>query len=156
MVNGATRYEWRLNQGSLQSESANTTRTSRMDLNVGDNTFDLRACNASGCGELATINVEYRRNSPFLPRLDVSYDGGGDGRDSSDEEDYTFSWRSDSQVSYYRLRLNEENWVNIGLVHSTTVGPLIIGSNAVDLRACNEGGCSEVARIYVSFSGEED
>ena len=156
LVNGATHYEWRLNQGSLQSESANTTRTSRMDLNVGDNTFDLRACNASGCGEFATINVEYRRNSPFLPRLDVSYDGGGDGRDSSDEEDYTFSWRSDSQVSYYRLRLNEENWVNIGLVHSTSVGPLIIGSNAVDLRACNEGGCSEVARIYVTFYGEED
>ncbi|WP_210412700.1 wall-associated protein [Luteimonas granuli] len=141
-VAAATSYQLqeRSGTGSWSTvHDAAATSTSVSGKAAGSWGYQVRACNAAGCGvwsSIATVQVIHSPSSaPVLAVPGASITG-----------DYTVSWNSVTSSTRYELeeQLNDGGWTPIHNAAATAkaVSGKATGAWAYRVRACNDAGCS--------------
>jgi len=175
-VPGATHYNVRANNwtNSTQRDPRNncpgsphylcvdvlTTASITLPVNPGSSYgFFLQACNASGCGAVASANFVVNQ-APTIPGLPTSLTPQ-DGFQIAATAQVTLSWSAVDGATYYNVRANNytnstirdprntctPHYLCIDGVTSVTIAlPVNAGSGyGFFLQACNAAGCGAVA-----------
>ncbi|MEL1264111.1 RHS repeat protein [Pseudoxanthomonas putridarboris] len=140
-VSAATHYQLQERQGSGNWSSypdASATTHSISGKAAGNWSYQVRACNAAGCGgwsTIKTVNVLYPPT--VVPTLTVPA--------TSSTGNYSASWTSVATANRYELQeqLNSGSWALIHNAAATSkaISGKATGSWGYRVRACNDAGC---------------
>lgn len=94
----ASRYEWRRTTGSWINVGSSLSGYSS-GLPIGNSTFEVKACNVTGCSGTASISVVV---GPDLPSISLN--------SNSASGTYDLSWTNASGADYYEWQENGGAW----------------------------------------------
>lgn len=142
-VTGATSYQLNENaNGAGMTQVYSGTATSRSFTHANGNyTYQVRACNAAGCG-LYSANKIVNVNIPSIPPIPTGLSGPG----TSTTGNFTISWTASSGSTSYQLdqSFNSGAWSQI--YNSSATSDALTGRAAGQyqyrVRGCNTAGCS--------------
>lgn len=146
-VTYATRYELqeRLGTGAWTTvHNAPGASFTRSGATSGSWSYQVRACNAAGCGNWSITSVIEVTLPPSGPPTVTAPPADNDGL-------FAVSWTSVSGATEYRLeqRIDSGAWSQIYNGGSTSRSFAVLVSGTYDVRvvACNDAGCSDYSAI---------
>ncbi|MFH1685991.1 MAG: T9SS type A sorting domain-containing protein [bacterium] len=136
-VPGATSYQLRSDSGNWIS-MASGTQSCYAYGSAGTHVFEVRACDACGCGEAGRPVVVPVIQAPLPPdSLAVSNDRICLG------QSICLSWPSAEGAERYEIRQDAGIWTDLGDINEVCYTPTAPGGYSYEIRGCNECGCGQ-------------
>ncbi|MFW6142207.1 MAG: PQQ-binding-like beta-propeller repeat protein, partial [Candidatus Saliniplasma sp.] len=141
-------YELRVRDVLGWTNVEDNTEADIQKVPEGKNIIDIRAVDEAGNHKMDTVEFTVDTS---VPELDITNPENGE---AFGESHFTLEWYGNdeiTEIANYDIRLNEDDWTDVGLSESYTVTELKEGKNMISVRATDIANNEHISSIEVIY-----